>query len=100
MTVSYLIGPGEGATAEIIGGKAAALDRLSRAGFPVPVWFALTPNAFWASLSDEAARAFREATHWQQARSALAAIAIPPTLAAQIQARLESLATACVAVRS
>ena len=37
---------GELAGAERIGGKAAALARLSLAGFPVPEWFALTPQAY------------------------------------------------------
>ena len=36
---------GELAGAERIGGKAAALARLSLAGFPVPEWFTLTPEA-------------------------------------------------------
>ena len=37
---------GEIAGADKIGGKAAALARLSAAGFPVPEWFALTPAAY------------------------------------------------------
>ena len=36
---------GEIAGADQVGGKAAALARLSVAGFPVPEWFALTPAA-------------------------------------------------------
>ena len=39
-----------------IGGKAAALATLQRAGFPVPDWFALVPAAFDDSV-DDAARA-------------------------------------------
>jgi len=100
MAVNCLVGPDEGATAETIGGKAAALGRLSRAGFPIPAWFALTPDGFWASLPDDAARAFRDAADWSQARAALDAIAIPAALATQIQERLKSLAAARVAVRS
>ena len=41
---------GEVAGADRIGGKAAALARLSVAGFPVPEWFALTPEAYEKDL--------------------------------------------------
>jgi pyruvate,water dikinase len=41
---------GETVGADRIGGKAAALARLSVAGFPVPEWFALTPEAYKKEL--------------------------------------------------
>jgi pyruvate,water dikinase len=43
---------GETAGAERIGGKAAALAVLSAAGFPVPEWFALTPEAHGVSQQE------------------------------------------------
>ena len=43
---------GELAGAERIGGKAAALARLSLAGFPVPEWFALTPAAYQRDIKE------------------------------------------------
>ncbi|MBI5203184.1 MAG: phosphoenolpyruvate synthase [Elusimicrobia bacterium] len=39
--------------AETLGGKGAALAELGRAGFPVPEWFAISPEAFYASISPE-----------------------------------------------
>ncbi|HEX5159641.1 MAG TPA: PEP/pyruvate-binding domain-containing protein [Ktedonobacterales bacterium] len=46
----YIIQPTADATRQHIGGKAAALASLQRAGFPVPDWFALAPAAFDDSL--------------------------------------------------
>jgi len=47
----YIIQPAADATRQHIGGKAAALASLQRAGFPVPDWFALAPAAFDDSLA-------------------------------------------------
>ncbi|HEY1389524.1 MAG TPA: PEP/pyruvate-binding domain-containing protein, partial [Ktedonobacterales bacterium] len=47
----YIIQPTADATRQRIGGKAAALAYLQRAGFPVPDWFALDPAAFADSLA-------------------------------------------------
>ena len=46
----YIIQPAADATRQHIGGKAASLASLQRAGFPVPDWFALDPAAFDNSL--------------------------------------------------
>ena len=35
-----------------MGGKAAALARLNTAGFPIPLWFSISPQAFEQSLSE------------------------------------------------
>jgi pyruvate,water dikinase len=98
--MSFLVGPGQGATPERVGGKAAALDRLARAAFPVPPWFAVTPDAFWASLDPAAAAAFRAAVDWEDARRAVASIDLPAALLAELQARLEAVGAAYFAVRS
>jgi rifampicin phosphotransferase len=46
----YIVEPTADAPRQRIGGKAAALATLQRADFPVPGWFALTPDAFDDSL--------------------------------------------------
>ncbi|HET8908375.1 MAG TPA: PEP/pyruvate-binding domain-containing protein [Ktedonobacterales bacterium] len=48
----FIIQPTAEVTRQQVGGKAATLARLQRAGFPVPDWFALTPEAFDASLDN------------------------------------------------
>jgi phosphohistidine swiveling domain-containing protein len=48
----YIIQPTADVARQQVGGKAAALASLQRAGFAVPDWFALTPEAFDASLDD------------------------------------------------
>lgn len=98
--VSVFAGPGEGATPERVGGKAAALDRLMRAGFPVPPWFAVAPEAFWASLPDGAAQAFKRATRWDEARAVVESLAFAPALVPELEARLDALGAAYFAVRS
>jgi pyruvate,water dikinase len=45
MSARTVVAAGELAEAAEIGGKAAALARLTLAGFPVPAWFALTASA-------------------------------------------------------
>jgi pyruvate,water dikinase len=47
-----ILGPQEAAGAAV-GGKARALAALGLAGFPVPPWFVLTPDAFWDSLTPD-----------------------------------------------
>jgi pyruvate,water dikinase len=47
----YIVQPTADATRQQIGGKGAALASLQQADFPVPDWFALTPDAFDASLN-------------------------------------------------
>ena len=47
----YIVQPTADATRQRIGGKGAALASLQQADFPVPDWFALTPDAFDASLN-------------------------------------------------
>jgi pyruvate,water dikinase len=58
---SYIAWPGDDAGRPQIGGKAAALDALSKSGFPVPVWFVLTPRACADSRSAGDARDAAEA---------------------------------------
>jgi len=49
--MAFVIHSQHATPADPLGGKAAALARLSAAGFPVPRWIVVTPAAFAASLS-------------------------------------------------
>jgi phosphohistidine swiveling domain-containing protein len=53
----YIITKEMGAGADRIGGKAAPLAALARGGLRIPLWFALTADAFYDSLPVEAQRA-------------------------------------------
>lgn len=46
---------------EAVGRKASALAELQRAAGPVPAWFALSPEAFYASISDRERRSLETA---------------------------------------
>ncbi len=58
----YIVRPGDSSAAELIGGKAAALAVLQRIGLPIPAWFALTPEALYASLTEANRQALEAAT--------------------------------------
>ena len=45
-----------------LGGKARALKVLGDAGLPIPDWFVVSPDAFWASLPAEARQQLAHAT--------------------------------------
>jgi phosphohistidine swiveling domain-containing protein len=47
----FIVEAGDAAPDAPVGGKARALADLLRAGFEIPRWFVVTPDAFWASLS-------------------------------------------------
>jgi pyruvate,water dikinase len=97
---ALVVGPGADATADVVGGKAAALNALSRAEFPVPRWFAVRPEAFWASLPPAAVGAFEHGEDWSAARAALATVAMPRPLVDEIETWLARLGADRVAVRS
>ena len=48
----FIVDAGDAAPDAPVGGKARALAELLRAGFAIPRWFVVTPDAFWASLSE------------------------------------------------
>ncbi len=48
----FIVEAGDAAPDAPVGGKARALAELLRAGFEIPRWFVVTPDAFWASLSE------------------------------------------------
>jgi len=51
--VRFILQADDASVAPLLGGKARALGELVRAGFPVPTWFVVSPEAFWASLGVE-----------------------------------------------
>jgi len=51
--MSWVVWPGEWQARRVLGGKARALAELMEAGFEVPAWFVVPPQAFYASLSDD-----------------------------------------------
>lgn len=55
--MSYIIRPEDRGVAARLGGKAGALAALQRARFPIPPWFVLAPEAFYATLSKAERRA-------------------------------------------
>ena len=50
--MKYIVQPTDSDAPDRVGRKAAALAALQRAGLPVPAWFALTREAFYASLGE------------------------------------------------
>jgi phosphoenolpyruvate synthase/pyruvate phosphate dikinase len=48
----YIIHPKDHTDSERLGGKAAALAAVQRADLPVPPWFVLAPEAFYASMNN------------------------------------------------
>ena len=58
----FIVEAGDAAPDAPVGGKARALAELLRAGFEVPRWFVVTPDAFWASLSSRDRERFPSAS--------------------------------------
>ena len=50
--MTYILSPVQGRTIQEVGGKAARLATLRSAGFSIPDWFVLSPQAFEASLTE------------------------------------------------
>jgi pyruvate,water dikinase len=85
-----------------IGGKARALKSLAEAGLPIPPWFVVRTEAFWASLPDTARQRLARATTDEDI-GAIVAQATPSTeVQASIMDAVEKLCgdRSLVAVRS
>ena len=63
--VRFIVDAGDAAPDAPVGGKARALAELLRAGFEVPRWFVVTPDAFWASLSTRDRERFPSASDYE-----------------------------------
>lgn len=97
--VNYIYTSGD---ASVIGGKAAALSSLERAGFAVPRWFALPTEAFYAGISLTERAALYSARSIEDIRDLLDNLKISQAVARQLT---HSLGELCpngepVAVRS
>ena len=67
--MKFILRPEEIPAASLLGGKARALGALARAGLPVPNWFVVSPDAFWASLGADSSRLTRSVDAAQVAAS-------------------------------
>ena len=99
--MSEIVRPGDPAAARC-GGKAGALAALHAAGLPIPPWFALAPEAFYAALSDRERGLFEDGSMSGRISEAIAQCAPTPDTA---RALAQALAELCptgepVAVRS
>jgi rifampicin phosphotransferase len=88
-----------------VGGKAAALAELTRAGLSIPDWFVVAPSAFRASIDEQRLSALEAA--WQQcdataAREALQDLRLEPMIEEELRLALAeaSWTGRLVAVRS
>jgi pyruvate,water dikinase len=88
----WILTAGDGSDARVMGGKAAALAKLTAAGLPVPPWFVITPDAFTASLSDSQRHALEQAGDEDAIRAVVESVR--PTLAVmdQVNAALQAVA--------
>ena len=99
--VRYVVLPGEIDARCRVGGKGRALAALTRAGLPVPEWFAVPPDAFEASVTGEAAARLAAASTGAEAHTLLAGVAPAERVSAQIDAALAALGSGgTYAVRS
>lgn len=85
----YLVYPGDDSTGIEIGGKAGALHALSTHDLPVPSWFVVRPEAFWASL--DSARQMALASADGGAVSALSGLMPLADVAAELREALRRL---------
>ena len=100
--MSDLVGPEDFAARERLGGKAAALAALQRAGFAVPQWFVLAPEAFYAGLAGGERQVLEVAADPAAVRDLVGRIALSPRLRLELATRLSKLCPhgEAVAVRS
>ena len=92
----------ESPSSRLLGGKARALAELDAAGFQVPEWFVLLPEAFEQSLTLEQRTALSSAQNATEIQAAVAEIKCCQDVAAQLCAAARKLggADAVLAVRS
>jgi phosphohistidine swiveling domain-containing protein len=72
-----------------VGGKAAALAAMTRAGLPVPPWFVALPHAFQASVSGETTTRLAHATSAAAAQSLFEGVRLSDEAIRQIAAALK-----------
>ncbi len=77
--------------ASLMGGKARALADLSQAGFPIPEWFVVSPEAFEASLSLKAKQQLATLTNALDIQNVLANLYPSATFQNELNKALENL---------
>lgn len=87
----YVIFPGDENGTHLLGGKAGALADLSRAGFSVPAWMVVSPEALNASLGPAGHRALSSGADPSSLGAALASLTLPPDLMRELAAALARL---------
>src|SRR5712691_9147688 len=88
--MTWIVLPTDDWTHAPIGGKATALAQLTATGFPVPPWFVVTPEAFFACLGTSAA-SFAALTNPGDIQRAVAHVEMSPEVATAIWAAVERL---------
>ncbi|MEZ4861715.1 MAG: PEP/pyruvate-binding domain-containing protein [Caldilineaceae bacterium] len=102
MSNTYLLDPTTTPDLALLGGKARALAALANADLPIPAWFALSPEAFTASLSPEQRGRLADVHDSGAALAVLADVRIQPELENALTAAVAQLCPpgAHLAVRS
>jgi len=100
--MKYIVRPGDSCTAEQLGGKGGALAALRLAGMPIPAFFVLSPEAFYASLNETERRTLNDAGNTAPVLARIGQITPGPEICRELA---EALAELCpngarVAVRS
>jgi pyruvate,water dikinase len=98
----YIIHPNDPADGKRLGGKASALAALRTDDLPIPAWFVLAPEAFYASMGEAERTALEGAEEDDGLRAIVDRLEPAPEIRAQLG---QTLATLCpngerVAVRS
>ncbi|HYL19084.1 MAG TPA: PEP/pyruvate-binding domain-containing protein [Burkholderiales bacterium] len=102
MESPFVLLPNEIAADSPVGGKAAALTAMTRAGLPVPPWFVVLPHAFHASVPRETAERLAHATSAAVAQSLFQGARLSDEATRQVVAALKQIGddTDLFAVRS
>ena len=89
MASAFVLFPNEIETDSAVGGKAAALAAMTRAGLPVPPWFVVLPHAFQASVPGETAARLAQATSAAAAQSLFQGVRLSDEANRQVVAALK-----------
>ena len=89
--MSVIVGPEQTSRTAELGGKAGALARLTAAGFPVPAWVVITPDAFAASVTEAQRSAIVSPGGTEADDRTLDEICIAPAIEAELLMALQTL---------
>ncbi|MDH5544216.1 MAG: PEP-utilizing enzyme [Gammaproteobacteria bacterium] len=89
MKNSYFLFPSLQDDTSRYGGKAAALNRLSRYGLPIPAWCVVSTHAFFDALSDISIEEFQHLSDWKNIATQLDKLTPPASFEDELQEALE-----------